>query len=84
MTDSTEQRVIADIIKRQELGLRKYGMTVSGNPLNLRGWLQHQYEELLDAAIYCRRAIEEIDKTTDPAAQWRDEGFAKWREDREH
>jgi len=31
------------------------------NPLELRQWLQHQYEELLDAAVYCRRAIQEID-----------------------
>lgn len=82
MTESTEQRVIADILKRQEIGLRKYGMTVSANPLSLKAWLQHQYEELLDAAIYCRRAIEEIDKTTDPATQWRDEGFARWRNER--
>ena len=29
--------------------------------LELRQWLQHQYEELLDAAVYCRRAIQEID-----------------------
>jgi hypothetical protein len=35
---------------------------VQDNPLNLRDWLQHQYEELLDAAVYCRRAIEELDK----------------------
>lgn len=24
------------------------------------------------------------EQSTDPAAQWRDEGFNKWREDREH
>ncbi|UOF77722.1 hypothetical protein [Caudoviricetes sp.] len=39
----------------------KYGLTVADNPLTLRAWLQHQYEELLDAAVYCRRAIEELD-----------------------
>jgi hypothetical protein len=39
----------------------KYGLTVADNPLTLRAWLQHQYEELLDAAIYCRRALEELD-----------------------
>jgi hypothetical protein len=61
MTD-TESQVIADIQRRQLVGLQKYGMTVSENPLNLRQWLQHQYEELLDAAIYCKRAIQEMDK----------------------
>lgn len=54
--------VCADIAKRQYLGRSKYGVTVQDNPLNLRDWLQHQYEELLDAAVYCRRAIEELDK----------------------
>lgn len=58
----TETLVIADIRKRQSLGLAKYGTTVAMNPLELRQWLQHQYEELLDAAIYCKRAIQEIDK----------------------
>lgn len=62
MISGTEAKVCEDIAKRQELGLFKYGVTVAENPLPLREWLQHQYEELLDAAIYCRRAIEEIDK----------------------
>ena len=56
-----EALVCADIARRQELGLKKYGTTVAQNPLELRAWLQHQYEELLDAAVYTRRAIAEID-----------------------
>lgn len=60
----TEARVCADIAARQALGLSKYGTSVERNPLPLRAWLQHQYEELLDAAIYTKRAIEEMDKTT--------------------
>lgn len=58
----TEARVCADIAARQARGLAKYGTTVEANPLTLKAWLQHQYEELLDAAVYCRRAIEELDK----------------------
>lgn len=57
----TEQQVIADIQQRQQRGLAKYGTTVAENPLPLREWLQHQYEELLDAAIYCKRAMQEMD-----------------------
>lgn len=57
----TEARVCADIARRQQLGLQKYGTTVEANPLALRQWLQHHYEELLDAAIYARRCIEDID-----------------------
>ena len=58
----TEKEVCDDIARRQEMGVKKYGTTVSENPLPLREWLQHQYEELLDAAIYCRQAINKIDK----------------------
>jgi hypothetical protein len=57
----TETSVIEDIRSRQALGLAKYGTTVARNPLELRQWLQHQYEELLDAAVYCKRAIQELD-----------------------
>jgi len=61
MTD-TEQQVCADILARQQLGIKKYGTTVAQNPLELRDWLQHQYEELLDAAVYCKRAIQQLDR----------------------
>ena len=57
-----EALVCQDIAARQARGIAKYGTTVADNPLDLRAWLQHQYEELLDAAVYCRRAIAEIDR----------------------
>lgn len=57
-----EAKVCADIAARQIKGLSKYGVSVEDNNLSLREWLQHQYEELLDAAVYCRRAMEELDK----------------------
>lgn len=58
----TEAAVCADIAKRQQLGIAKYGVTVANNPLHLRAWLQHAYEELLDQAIYLKRAMEEMDQ----------------------
>jgi hypothetical protein len=60
-----EALVCQDITKRQTLGIAKYGTTVAQNPLPLRAWLEHQYEELLDAAVYCRRAMAEIDRAQD-------------------
>jgi hypothetical protein len=57
----TEAHVCADIARRQAMGRAKYGTTVAENPLSLREWLQHGYEEALDMAIYLRRAIEELD-----------------------
>lgn len=65
-----EAAVCADIARRQALGIAKYGgTTVADNPLALRAWLQHGYEELLDAAVYMRRAIAEIDAEAG-AEQW--------------
>lgn len=60
-----ELLVCKDIADRQRTGIAKYGVTLSDNPLSLRQWLQHAYEEHLDAACYLRRAIEEMDKQAD-------------------
>lgn len=57
-----EDQVCRDIQERASVGLKKYGVTVERDDIDLRGWLQHQYEELLDAAVYCKRAIEELGK----------------------
>jgi hypothetical protein len=61
-TDDIEYKVAADIFERQRVGLKKYGVSVKDNPLSLREWLQHAYEESLDHAIYLRRAMHELDK----------------------
>lgn len=57
-----EAKVCADIQARQQLGMNKYGVSVQDNPLTLREWLEHAYQECLDQAIYLRRAMQEIDK----------------------
>lgn len=57
----TELRICYLIAERQMMGVRKYGTTVSANPLPLRSWLRHALEECLDEAIYLQRAIEELD-----------------------
>lgn len=59
-----EAKVCTDISERQHRGIAKYGQTVAANPLDLRAWLQHAYEECLDQAVYLRRAIAEIDSKT--------------------
>ena len=62
MPEGIEAEVCADIARRQAFGKNKYGTTVAENPLSLRQWLQHAYEEALDLSVYLRRCIEEIDK----------------------
>lgn len=58
-----EALVCADIAQRQAKGINKYGVTVADNPLKLKEWLNHAYEETLDNAVYLRRAMAEIEKT---------------------
>jgi hypothetical protein len=49
--------VSADIQKRKELGISRYGTALQAN--NGRDALWDAYEELLDAACYIRQRIEE-------------------------
>jgi hypothetical protein len=56
-----EAEVCRDITRRQQFGINKYGTTVAQNPLELRAWLLHAYEESLDFCVYLRRSIAEID-----------------------
>ena len=57
----TEAMVCRDIVRRQQTGIAKYGTTVADNPLSLREWLDHAYQECLDQAVYLQRAIQELD-----------------------
>lgn len=61
-----ESAVCADIARRQALGIAKYRTTVADNPLELRQWLQHAYEEVLDQAVYLKRAMAEMDAQHQP------------------
>jgi hypothetical protein len=72
--NDTETIVCEDIKARAAVGLKKYGISVADNPLTQRQWLQHHYEELLDAAVYVRRLMQEMDAKK--PAKWRmlDEG----------
>jgi hypothetical protein len=60
-----EWLVCNDIAIRQEIGRNKYGTTVAENPEQLRFWMQNLLEELLDAAIYTKRAIVELENAND-------------------
>lgn len=57
--------VCADIARRQQIGIAKYRTTVLENNIQLRAWLQHAYEEVLDQAVYLKRAMYELDKQKD-------------------
>jgi hypothetical protein len=63
--DSVVAAVRADLLRRSEIGIAKYGVTLDRKDLSLRDWLQHAYEETLDQANYLKRAILEIDNAKD-------------------
>lgn len=57
--DSINASVIQKLAKRAERGAQKYGVTLDREDLDLRTWLLHLQEELLDAACYVERLMKE-------------------------
>ena len=47
--------VIDDLRRRELKGLETYGTTVDRTDLSQSEWMQHLYEELLDAAVYLKK-----------------------------
>ena len=56
-----EDKVCEKIQGRAEVGLKKYGVSMADEVLSLREWLIHLQEELMDAAVYVEKLIEEVD-----------------------
>jgi len=53
-----EARVCLDIATRQAVGLKKYGMTLEGNPASRVERIRHAYQEALDLAQYLKWELE--------------------------
>lgn len=62
MSDKIVEAVIEDLRLRSERGIKKYGTTLERKDLSLIEWHQHYYEELLDAALYVKRILTELNK----------------------
>lgn len=45
------------LLERSKVGISKYGVTVDGNNLTEKEWLQHALEEALDLANYIQKLI---------------------------
>lgn len=59
--DTIIEEVRADLLRRSEVGIKKYNTTLDRKDLSLRDWLNHAYEECLDQSAYLKRAIRELD-----------------------
>jgi len=64
--DAITNAVIEDLVRRSEIGVKKYNTTLGQN--NKDDFMNHLYEELLDAAQYCKKELsftKEIQKIID-------------------
>jgi hypothetical protein len=60
LPDQNVLSVIEQLQNRMQAGYAKYGTTTERTDIDLKGWLQHLQEELMDAAVYIERLKKEI------------------------
>lgn len=49
--------LVSELVKRDTVGIRKYGTSLDRDDLSLEEWLQHMKEEMLDGAGYAEAAL---------------------------
>lgn len=57
------KKLVEDLINREKKGLETYGTTMDRQDLSGKEWMQHLYEELLDAALYLKKLMEDESST---------------------
>ena len=55
---SIEEQVCFKILKRSEVGKKKYGTTMERGDLTKLEWLKHAQEEAMDIAVYLQKLID--------------------------
>lgn len=55
-----EDKVCEKIQERAEIGLKKYGVGMTREDFSFLKWLQYLQEELLDAAVYLEKVMENL------------------------
>lgn len=59
--DKIVLQVMSDLNNRSRVGIEKYNTTLERTDLELKDWLQHLLEELMDATLYLKRIQNEIE-----------------------
>lgn len=57
------QMVVDDLKSREERGFKKYGTTMDREDLTRSEWMNHLYEELLDAILYIKKHQHETERS---------------------
>lgn len=58
--DPVVQEVVNKLVSRSKQGMKTYGVTMEGNPLSAKEWINHAVEEALDLANYLTRLKREV------------------------
>ena len=53
--DSNVEKVCKALKKREEKGMKTYGVSTDRTDLSTQEWLQHLQEELMDACVYIEK-----------------------------
>jgi hypothetical protein len=53
--DSIVDSIVQKFLQRSQLGQQKYGVTLDRTDLNVKDWIQHAQEELMDAILYLEK-----------------------------
>ena len=61
MTDPIVDSIVHQFKKRSELGIDKYKTTLYDNPIDLKAWIEHTKQELMDAVLYLERIKFKLD-----------------------
>ncbi len=65
--DPVIEQLVAELRRRSEFGLKKYGVPLSREDLTLKDWLKLALEETLDKAGYLQAAINNLESASRPA-----------------
>lgn len=57
--DPIVEKVRQKLLDRSQVGMKKYGCTMERDDLTTLDFLKHHQEELMDAAIYVERLIQD-------------------------
>ena len=56
--DTIVKKVVNKYQERSAVGIKKYGTTLDRNDLELKEWILHLQEELMDATLYIEKILE--------------------------
>ena len=63
LKDKIVEAVREDLLRRSEVGIKKYDTTLDRTDLSLKEWLEHAYNECLDMANYLKKSMIDLERS---------------------